>query len=278
MIILADSGSTKTTWCLIKECGRKLFFNTEGYNPFFVDSTYIVSSLTKNLPQEVLLVDIKAVHFYGAGCFSEKSSIINKAIKAVFKNADVYVELDLLAAARALLGTHAGFASILGTGTNTCIYDGKKIINNIDSLGYVLGDEGSGTAIGKKILGDFIRGYMPKAISERFEETYHLTKKDIFERIYMQPLANRYCAGFCEFVNEHINHDYLNELVCESFDELFRNIVSHYPNYRTYSFNCVGSIGHVFSSILIKNVEKFGMKMGTIMQKPIDGLVAYHQR
>ncbi|MEO6844769.1 MAG: N-acetylglucosamine kinase [Ginsengibacter sp.] len=276
MVLIADSGSSKTNWCLIKEGGEKLYFNTEGYNPYFVDSAYIINSLLQNLPAGISNSEITEVHYYGAGCFPGKDFVLTDAIAEVFNQAKCFIELDLLAAARALLGTNKGFAAILGTGMNTCIYDGEKIIQNIDSLGYILGDEGSGAAMGKKILGDYIRGYMPDEISELFYKTFHLDKEDIFDHIYGQSFANRFLGDFSKFIFEHIDLKYFYDLAKSSFNDLFQNLVIRYPAYQSYSFNCVGTIGFIFKDILSEVALEFGMPMGKIIKAPIDGLVDYH--
>src|SRR3569623_784538 len=156
MILVADSGSTKTTWCLLNNAGENYFFNTEGYNPYFVTKEYIVHSLTANLPSTINTGLIREIWFYGAGCFEDKTSIVSNALTKIFVNADLHVGLDLLGSARSVLGNQPGFVAILGTGTNSCVYDGNKITGNIDSLGYLLGDEGSGFYIGRKILSDYI--------------------------------------------------------------------------------------------------------------------------
>ena len=151
MIIIADGGSTKTNWCLVTEEGKKVYFNTEGYNPYFSSTAYIIQSLAENLPTDLEKNEITEVNYYGAGCSTdEMRNIVAEAMRAVFTKARVYVGHDLLAAARALLGTSEGFAAILGTGTNSCIYNGKEVVHNIDSGAYILGDEGSGCYIGKK--------------------------------------------------------------------------------------------------------------------------------
>ncbi len=175
MIVIADGGSTKTNWCLLDDSKKKIYFNTEGYNPYFVDSAYIVASLKKGLPNDIPFHEINEVYYYGAGVHNEeKANIVKEAIQVVFPQSQVEVGHDLLAAARALLGDQAGFAAILGTGTNSCIYDGSKITHNIDSAAYILGDEGSGSYIGKKLLTDFIRGLMPKDVAEVFFNTYKM--------------------------------------------------------------------------------------------------------
>jgi glucosamine kinase len=278
MIIIADGGSTKTNWCLINEEGRKVYFNTEGYNPFFVNSEYIVNSLKRGLPNDLPVDQVSEVNYYGAGVHnSEKAGVVEKAIREVFTQADVFVGHDLLAAARALLGTEPGFAAILGTGTNTCIYDGHDLSHHIDSAAYILGDEGSGCYIGKKLLTDYIRGYMPEEVRQAFWDTYKLTPDDVMDNVYTKPLANRFCASFSKFVYDNtVNVTYSRQIVKSAFDDFFRNLVSRYPDYRKYTFNCIGSVGYTFRNVLEETVAEYGMEMGRIVRSPIDDLVKYH--
>ncbi|WP_353126301.1 N-acetylglucosamine kinase [Parapedobacter pyrenivorans] len=278
MIIIADGGSTKTNWCLLDNAGKKVYFNTEGYNPYFVNSEYIVNSLKKGLPQDIPYDQITEVNYYGAGVHNqEKADIVVEALKQVFANSQVFVGHDLLAAARALLGDQAGFAAILGTGTNTCIYDGQEIIQNIDSAAYILGDEGSGCYIGKKLLTDYIRGYMPEDVRAIFWETYKLTPDEVMDAVYTKPLANRFCASFSKFVYDvSVNINYSRGIVKAAFDDFFRNLVSRYPDYRNYTFNCIGSVGYNFRNVLEETASQYEMKVGRIVRSPIDDLVQYH--
>jgi len=278
MIIIADGGSTKTNWCLITDDGKKVYFNTEGYNPYFSSKEYITQSLNESLPTDLEIEKITEVNYYGAGCsVADKKKIVEEAMEAVFVKATVNIGHDLLAAARAVLGVNEGFAAILGTGTNTCIYDGKDIVHNIDSLAYILGDEGSGCYIGKKLLGDYVRGYMPEAVRQIFWETYKLTPDEVIDNVYTKPLANRFCAGFSKFVyDNNVNIEYSRNLVKSSFDDFFRNLVTHYPDYQKYTFNCIGSVGYNFRNILEEVVSENGMVMGNIIRSPIDNLVKYH--
>lgn len=278
MIIIADGGSTKTNWCLLDDAGKKVYFNTEGYNPFFVDSTYIVNSLKKGLPVDMPYDRITEVNYYGAGVHNEeKAGIVVEALKQVFSRSKVFVSHDLLAAARALLGDNAGFAAILGTGTNTCLYNGEEIIHKIDSAAYILGDEGSGCYIGKKLLTDYIRGLMPEVVREVFWETFKLTPDDVMDAVYTKPLANRFCASFSKFVYEvNVDMRYTRGIVEGAFDDFFRNLVTQYPNYRDYSFNCIGSVGYNFRNVLQEKVGQYEMQLGRIIRSPIDDLVQYH--
>lgn len=278
MIIIADGGSTKTNWCLLDDSNKKIYFNTEGYNPYFVDSEYIVNSLKKGLPSDLPFDDITEVNYYGAGVHNEeKVEVVEAAMEKVFPNAKVEVGHDLLAAARALLRDQPGFAAILGTGTNTCIYDGEEITHHIDSAAYILGDEGSGSYIGKKLLTDFIRGLMPDAVEKLFFETYKLTPDEIMDNVYTKPLANRFCASFSKFVyDNNVNIEYTRSIVEEAFGTFFSNLVSKYPNYQNYTFNCIGSVAYNFRNVLEDTASQYGMKVGKIIRSPIDDLVDYH--
>ncbi|HZY40285.1 MAG TPA: N-acetylglucosamine kinase [Mucilaginibacter sp.] len=278
MIIIADGGSTKTNWCLVTEEGKKVYFNTEGYNPYFSPTDYIIKSLDETLPTDLERDEITEVNYYGAGCSTdEMREIVAAAMRVIFKKAKVFIGHDLLAAARSLLFNKEGFAAILGTGTNTCLYDGKKVTHNIDSGAYILGDEGSGCYIGKKLLVDYLRGYMPEAVRKNFWETYKLTPDDINEIVYTQPRANRFCASFSKFVYDSPVHlEYSRNIVRTSFEDFFRNLVTHYPNYQKYTFNCIGSVGYNFRNVLEEVVLENGMVIGNIIRSPIDNLVKFH--
>ncbi len=278
MILIADGGSTKTNWCLITDEGKKVYFNTEGYNPYFSSKEYITQSLKSNLPGDLETENVTEVNYYGAGCSVEdKKKIVADAMKGVFVNAKINIGHDLLAAARAVLGVNEGFAAILGTGTNTCIYNGKDIVHNIDSLAYILGDEGSGCYIGKKLLGDYVRGYMPEAVRQNFWDTFKLTPDEVIDNVYTKPLPNRFCASFSKFVYDNtVNIEYSRNLVKTSFQDFFKNLVTHYPDYQKYTFNCIGSVGYNFRNILEEVVAENGMPMGNIIRSPIDNLVKYH--
>lgn len=279
MIVIADGGSTKTNWCLINEAGRKIYFNTEGYNPYFSKEEYIVKSLRESLPDYLEPENLDAVYYYGAGCSTENNvKIVKDAMQRVFVHAKINIGHDLLASCRALLGNQEGFAAILGTGTNTCIYDGHDITLNIDSLGYFLGDEGSGSNIGKRILSDYMKGFMPAELKKAFFDTYGLTNEDIFDHIYNQPLPNRFCASFSKFLYDHKeNHEeYVTKIVDAAFTAFFENLVIHYPNYKSYKLNCVGSVAYSFREILSVVADRYEMGVGKIIRSPIDDLVHYH--
>ena len=279
MILIADGGSTKSSWCQLDDARNRVYFNTEGYNPDFITTEGIVASLGKSLPDTLPRQQVRAVHYYGAGVSSAaKAEVISRAMRQLFPRAEVTVTEDLLAAARALLGRGPGFAAILGTGTNSCLYDGEKITYNVDSLGYFLGDEGSGSYIGKRLLRDYLRQQLPEGLSEPFRETYELgSRNDILDRLYNQPLPNRYLASFAKFAYDHNNVSYCRDIVLQGFEAFFQNLVLHYPRYQDYSFNCVGSVGYNFRDALMQVARTHGMEVGKIIRSPLDDLVSYHE-
>lgn len=277
MILIADGGSTKTFWSLLHKDPSDGFY-TEGYNPYFVDGRYIVKSLKNSLPVHLITDSISEVKFYGAGVHNvEKSNILRIAFKEVFPNATVEIEHDLLSAARSLLGSTKGFAAILGTGTNSCLYDGSNITYQINSGAYILGDEGSGCYMGKQLLIDYLRNYIPAGLSREFVDVYKLSPHEIEENVYTRPLANLFCAGFSKFLYDHIENEYCYNVVHNSFTLFFENIVSHYPDFEKYELNVVGSVGYSFKNILETVSKKFGMEIGKIEQSPMLGLLKYHQ-
>jgi len=277
MLLIADSGSTKTDWILTDGKLSTSRYNTIGYNPYFIDTENIYQSISQKLISQFDASTVKNIYFYGAGCATlEKVSIVNKALSRCFPAAEISVGHDMLAAARALLGNSKGFAAIIGTGSNTCIYNGITIEKNIDSLGYLLGDEGSGCYIGKKIVGDFMRVYLQPELKQQFDAAYHLTHPEIYESMYSKLLPNRFLAGFCKFAHENKEHNYIKKIVKDSFNDFFINLVSRYPGYEKLSFNCVGSVGFNFKEILSDVALSYNMKIGKLIPFPIEDLVNYH--
>lgn len=276
MILIADSGSTKTDWVLLDNLNRSAY-KTEGFNPYFTDKERIYATLSQKLVPHFDAGKVKEVFFYGAGCMEkDKIAVVHKALTRCFTNAKIHVGHDMLAAARALLGDKPGFAAILGTGSNTCIYNGFEIEKNIDSLGYLLGDEGSGSYIGKTVVKDFMRNYLPSELLEKFQQQYKLSNEEIFDALYNKPLPNKFLASFCRFADENKNHPHIQKIVEKSFQDFFSNLVTRYPGYQNLSFNCIGSVGSIFRDILEKVVVSNGMKIGRIIHHPIEELVKYH--
>lgn len=276
-LLVCDSGSTKATWCEVTDGERKIV-KTQGYNPFFIDTDGIAASLkTELLPALHGGVNVLDVFFYGAGCSSkDKVAVVEEALKQVFPQARVFVAEDLLAAARALLQRKPGFAAILGTGTNSALYDGERLTHNIDSLGYFLGDEGSGSHIAKKLLRDYLRRQMPGDLHNLFSKVCTLDRDGVIDQLYNKPMPNRFLASFATFASDHKEHPYIIALVEECFDEFFYQLVSRYPDFEKQTFACVGSVGHVHATVLQRVCERYGMPFGRTLRDPIEALTEYH--
>ena len=280
MILIADSGSTKTSWRLADNSGKGIEFETTGYNPCYANGDDLIKILKLNLPDNFDMAAIDELAFYGAGIYKNKINILRNALQPIFPNARIEVVSDLTGAARSLLGRSPGFAAILGTGANSCLYDGDKIIKNISPLGFLLGDEGSGAYMGKIIIRDYIREYMPKELRNIFWQTYKLNSEQLIEQIYSAQMPNRYCASFTRFLTgSAAGHEYFEQRVIrDSFRCFFNSIVKLYPDYKKYSLNCVGSTGWIFREQLAEIAAEFGMKTGKIIANPMEGLVNYHSK
>lgn len=277
MIIVADSGSTKTDWRVISSNGAIDQVVTEGINPFHQRAEDISSIIDKSdLPR----VGRKAqeIYFYGAGCnYPDKIALVHDTIKKFFPQSEIYVSHDLIAAARALCGNSAGIACILGTGSNSCYYDGIKIFQANPSLGYILGDEGSGAYMGKKFMRDLLYNKVPKVVKEKFDNEYQLNTDQILDSIYSKGLANRFLASFSTFFKENTHHPYIHGLVYECFYDFLDIHVLQYKRHEDVPTNFVGSISYHFKDILEKVVIDAGLQFGKVIKSPIVGLTTYHQ-
>ncbi len=279
MILIADSGATKTEWaCISKDGATRIGFFSQGYNPNYITGTQIVADIRANLPQGLSPDLVDEIYFYGAGVTELQYPFMEKTLREVFpKASQVFIAMDTLASCRALLQRKPGFAAILGTGANSCLYDGCDEGLNVDSCGFILGDEGSGGYLGKRMITDFIRRNMPARVYELVGQELGRTNDELIDIIYTKPFPNRFCAQYAKFICEHLDFDpYFPELVTDAFRKFFDRIVTHYPDYQSYTFNSVGSVGYYFKPLLQKVVEEYGMKMGTVLQAPMEGLIKYH--
>lgn len=252
-------------------------FKTGGFNPFFVDSLHIRKEMEKELVPYVDAQRIKEIYFYGAGCSAtEQCIIIEDGIKPVFPEARIRVENDLLGAARSLCGHSEGIAGILGTGSNSCFFDGKKITENVPSLGYILGDEGSGAHIGRKLIKEILSLSAPAEIRELFSDKYNYNRVDILTHIYKREFPNRFLASFMKFVSEYIKHPFMNKLVRDAFSDFFDLQILKYPRCNDAPVSFTGSVAFFFADILKEVAAEKGAKIKDIVQSPINGLTEYH--
>lgn len=277
MILVADSGSTKTDWRLIKSNGDVGTFSTIGFNPYHVTEALVLEHLNRSK-----LIAIKEavteVFFYGAGCSSkEKCTIIGNPLREFFNRAVVRVEHDMLGAARATCGNDSGMVGILGTGSNSCLYNGQDIIENVPALGYILGDYGSGVHIGKRFLQALLGKELPKEVEQTFKQEFQLDLSAILDAVYKQPLPNRFLAGFSRFVYHHLDVPELYAIVVECFDDFFLTNITKYTDYQEYQLHLIGSVASVYREVIKEVAEDYEVKLGKVIQQPIEELVKFHQ-
>jgi N-acetylglucosamine kinase-like BadF-type ATPase len=276
MILIADSGSTKTHWCVVDNgiIVKEVF--TDGINPFYQSQQDVVALLDAQLVRPLGDILVEEVHFYGAGCsFPDKKLIVSQALVRFFGNATIGVYNDLLGAARALFQHEPGIACILGTGSNSCYYDGKEIVQNVSPLGYVLGDEGSGAVLGKLFVADCLKNQMPEWIRDKFLDEYELTPAIIMDKVYKQPFPNRFLAKFTPFILEHLEEPAIFNLVYDTFDAFLVRNVAQYP-LGDLKVGFVGSIAHYFRDTLEIVASERGIEISEIVQNPMAGLVRFH--
>ena len=277
MILIADSGATKVDWSVVDngKVVKRAF--TKGINPFFQSEEEISNEIETTLILQLDTQDFDAVYFYGAGCTFDKVEIVKRAIQKNIKVIkEVEVSTDMLAAARGLCGYSSGIACIMGTGSNSCYYDGKNIVDNVSPLGFILGDEGSGAVLGKLFVSDLLKNQLTPGLKEKFLEQFNLTTGDIIDRVYRKPFPNRFLSTFSPFISENLEDTTVRTLVMTSFKSFLKRNVMQYKNYDRLPIHFVGSVAFHFQEILKEAVEVMNMKPGKIIQSPMEGLIKYH--
>jgi N-acetylglucosamine kinase-like BadF-type ATPase len=275
MKLIAESGSTRTEWSLIENNVLVEHIYTEGLNPFFQTRREISRSIRLGLPTHFFRKKMDMVYYYGAGCSSfEKKQILNASLVAQFKT-HIQVESDLLGAARGLFLTQPGIACILGTGSNSCFYDGNEIANNVSAGGYILGDEGSGASVGKDFLSDVMKGLAPKELTNDFLEKFRITTSDIMDSVYNHPLPNRFLDTVSYFFINYIDNEYVIDVITRNFKNFFTRCVFQY-DYKNYPIRFVGSMANNYSALLNKVANDYGIEISTIEEAPMKGLIEYH--
>lgn len=277
MTLIAESGSTKTTWrLLIKGKTRGATCLTAGINPYYQSSDDILETLEQEF--SLNRKGIHQIYFYGAGCANpEKSGMVKAALEKYFGLKQIAVESDLLAAARSLCGHSEGVAAIMGTGSNSCYYDGQIIRQHVSPLGYILGDEGSGAVLGRRLVADLLKNQLPDFLQARFLEMFGQTSIEIMEKVYRQPFPNRYLASFTPFLSRYIKEEPVFLLVKTSFTEFFERNIAQYPRARYLPVHFTGSIAWHFAEVLKVAASESGFTTGKIIQDPMQGLAEYHQ-
>jgi glucosamine kinase len=280
MILIADSGSTKCDWALVDDKGNKLdAFETMGLNPYFHAPYVTEQALNENAAIMAIASQVTRIFFYGAGSSTEEMRGIMKAgLERVFANAEILVEHDLLGSAMATYDGRSCIACIIGTGSNSCYFDGKEVYEEIPSLAYILGDESSGSYFGKILLQEYFYKRLPQDLHDAFEKHYAPTKDEIISRIYREPNANVYLASFMRFIGEHASHPHVKNWIRKGMAHFIEIHVKCFANWKDVPVHFVGSIGHYFKDCLQEASAETGIHLGQVIQKPIDGLVAYHKR
>ena len=277
MKLIADSGSSKTDWRAIHADGTIRQFKSGGINPFYQDEDEISEELAKNFRPQIQ-DQVSEIFFYGAGCVNEeKQDVLKNALTKNFPGTMVQVENDILGAARALCHREPGIACILGTGANSCLYDGGKIVENIRGYGFLLGDEGSGSYLGKQLVIRYLRKELPTELHKRFKKRYPMTDDEILNEVHTQPYPNRYLASFSKFLFHHIRDPYVYQLVYDGFALFMDKNVLKYKNADQYKVHFVGSIAFYYTNILRQVANDKGITVKNILESPIAGLTLYHQ-
>ena len=274
--LIADSGATKAEWCLLIN-GKAKTIITQGISPYFLNTEQIVDLLLKELKPKLKNIEVDEVFYYGTGCSNPANAkLVQKAISKVFVNAKTDVQHDLMAAARALCGRKKGIACILGTGSNSCYYNGKKIVKNSPGLGYVLGDEGSGAYLGKKVVQYYLYDTFDEELRGRFNATYNTTAAEILENVYKKPLPNRYLAGFTKFLADNRDHFMIENIIEDGLNDFFFTHLCKYKEVWNMPVNFAGSVAFGFKDVLQQLCNSYEFELGSVMKNPMEGLVEYH--
>lgn len=275
--LIADSGSTKTTWVLTEQGKVIQTLKTAGLNPYFHTQASVEEILQTTLIPSLPVNEIEEIHFYGAGCSTkENESMISQALRKFIKNAEIGVYHDILGAARALFGRERGIAAILGTGCNSCYYDGENCFQEVDSLGYLFGDEGAGSNLGKRWMSAYLKKEAPVELLHSFDQQYGYTLSDILNSLYNRPYPNRYLASFSDFILPRKDHPFIKELIISSFEAFISAQLQHYSRYQPVSVAFVGSIAWFYQDMLKEVMESYGYSVGNIYREPVEGLALYH--
>lgn len=276
-LLIADSGSTKTEWVLLNEKGEKQFFLSDGLNPYFRTFGQLSEAIREGVKKDLKDIKIDRIYFYGSGSGNEsRKAILGNAIRENFGEANINIESDLLGAAIACFGREKGIACILGTGSNSCVYNGKKIEKGIPSLGFVLGDEGSGGYFGKRILNGYYYKTMPNDLRQAIDETRDMTLEGILHKVYEEPQANRFVASFSKILGTYKDHPYIQEMVRKGFEAFTDKQLAYFDEATSLNIGFVGSIAAVYEDILTDVLKERDMHLSIIIRKPLERLVEFH--
>lgn len=278
MIIIADSGSSKTDWRLLSPTGKIGQANSAGFNPYYEPIHHLERIIRETLVP-VVTEPVTKVVYYGTGVSSERNQqSVKDTFRQFFPQAEMEVGWDLLAAGRALCGREPGIACILGTGSNSCFFDGEKIAHNVANLGWILADEGSGVYLGKQLIFDYFRENMPPSLAAQFRARFPFTREEVLEKVYQHEKPGAFLASFSKFIFQHLHEPYCYRLVYQAFADFYENNVMKYPHWQSHKVHFVGSVAFYFSDILRQVANDKGITVKNILEAPIAGLTLYHQK
>ncbi len=277
MIAIIDSGSTKADWVLVGNSGEQKTVHTNGINPVFHTPESVYQELVDSFPKEINTDELEKIFFYGAGCWDSRRNVkIEKGFSRYFAKAKTIVHSDLFGSARATCGNEPGIACIVGTGSNSCLYDGVDVIDNVKSMGFMVGDEGSGSFLGKMLIRAYFYREMPADIQADFEKDYPGGKTFFINKIYEEEKPNVFLASMTRFLSKHLDNIYIQKLVCRGFEEFIDRHVRKYANHNVLPIHFVGSVAYYFQEAMQIVLAERNMKAGIFIKKPIDNLVKFH--
>ncbi len=277
--LIADSGATKAEWCLLKGKKKKIYFTT-GISPYLLTTEQIAKMLSKELKPKLKREKLDEIHYYGTGCSNPQNvKNIQKAFKEVFPGVKkINVTHDLMGAARALCGKSKGIACILGTGSNSCYFDGRRIVKNSPGLGYVLGDEGSGAYLGRKVIQHYLYKTFDEELAARFDAKYKTSHIEILDHVYKKPLPNRYMASYALFLTENRGHYMIENIIEDSLNDFFFNHLYKYRESWLYPIHFTGGVAWAFKDVLKNLCNSYELRLGKILKNPMQGLIEYHSK
>jgi N-acetylglucosamine kinase-like BadF-type ATPase len=274
MRLIIDAGSTKMGWILMEGQEVKAHFVTKGFNPNYSP----IQDLVETCHGASLPNGIQSIHYYGTGCGSEQNcNMIKEVFQKQFPNANIHVTHDMMAACHAVLGHEKGIACILGTGSNSCLYDGENITEKAVSLGYMVGDEGSGMHIGREVVRAYFYGFMPEDLQQQFDAEYHLEQKDFIQNLYHSGQPSKYLATFAKFAGGHQTNPFIKELVKGCFKSFVEAFVLRYSECKSLKISFIGSVAFHFKDVLKETLTDYGLTLGEVMPSPAEGLIRYYQ-
>jgi glucosamine kinase len=274
--LIADSGSTKTEWCLLND-KKKTIIYSQGMSPYFINDVQMEALLKQEVLPHLKKISVQEIFYYGTGCANPANvKMVKKALKNIFTGAKIKIETDVDGAAKALCGSEKGIACILGTGSSSCYYNGKRIIKNNPGLGYILGDEGTGAYLGKKVIQYYLYNTFDEDLRSRFDAKFVTNSNEILNAVYKQPLANRYLASFAIFLAENRGHYMIENIIEDGFNDFFYQHIYKFRESWKYPVHFTGGIAYGFKDILVAMCDSYQLQLGNVLRNPMEGLIKYH--